>query len=106
MARFLLSPAAQTDVRDHWNFIGIENDDPVAADRVADMFLARLRLLAQHPRAGELAHEFQSVRKGLRRAGIGNYVIYYSVSNDNKTIEVLRILRGERDASSILDEQT
>ena len=65
-ARYRLAPAAQQDIREHWHYIGIANHSPDAADRVVDLFFEKFELFATHPEIGELAHDFQDIRPGMR----------------------------------------
>lgn len=62
MAQYRLAPAAQEDVRDHWHYIGIDNHNPDAADRIVNLFFEKFELFARHPEIGEVAHEFQDIR--------------------------------------------
>ena len=102
MARYRLSPTAKQDIRAHWHYIGIQNHNPDAADRLLDLFFEKFELFARHPEIGELAHEFQGIREGMRTFPVGNYVIYYCPADNNTVIEVLHVLRGEQEASSLL----
>ncbi len=101
-ARYRLAPAAQQDIREHWHYIGIANHSPDAADRVVDLFFEKFELFATHPEIGELAHDFQDIRPGMRLFPAGSYVIYYRPIDNNQIVEVLHVLRGERDASVII----
>ena len=95
MARPAYAPAAKEDLQTIVEFIA--RDKPQAARR----WLARLRetcrLLARHPGIGELRPEFLS--GDCRSFSFGNYVIFFRPVR--RGIEVVRVLRGERDMRSL-----
>ena len=101
MARYCLAPAAQEDLRDHWHYIGVDNQNATAADGLLDKFFENFQLLAQFPEIGAVAHEFQEIRSGMRFFPVGNYVVFYRPTNQQSMIEILRVIRTEQDALSL-----
>ena len=95
MARLAYAPAAREDLRAIVEFIA--RDKPQAARR----WLARLRetcrLLARHPGMGECRPEFLS--GDCRSFSFGNFVIFFRPVP--RGIEVVRVVRGERDVRSL-----
>lgn len=43
--------------------------------------------------------------KNLRLMGIDNYLVFYIIDNDNKTVTVIRIMYGKRDIESQLSQE-
>lgn len=43
--------------------------------------------------------------KGLRVMGVDNYLVFYIIDNDNKTVTVIRIMYGKRDIESHLSQE-
>ena len=102
MNRFLVSPLAKQDLEDIWEYIGISNDNPTAADRVIERFFEQFRQLAATPRIGQMCDQ---IRLGLRRFPVGNYVIFYS--HEASGLQVERILHGARDIDALFaDDET
>ena len=52
MTRYTVAHRARQDLDDIWDYIGIENHHPAAADRLLDTFCAKFALLAAHPLIG------------------------------------------------------
>jgi toxin ParE1/3/4 len=93
MPRVKLSNDAKMDLDE----IGyhIAQDNPLAAKRFAAKIRKKYRLLGKHPGLGERCDE---VSPGTRRTFVGNYVLLYR--HDGSTVEIIRIIRGERDINS------
>ena len=95
MAKPVYAPAAQDDLRAIVEFIA--RDKPQAARRWLARLREKCRLLAQHPGMGERRSEFLS--DGCRSFSFGDYVIFFRPVL--KGIEVIRVVRGERDVRSL-----
>ena len=85
-------PEARLDLIEIWHYI--EADNPTAADRVLDAIEASLIHLAEYPDLGRGRPE---IRKNLRSIVSGNYLLFYTPRQE--AIEVVRIIRAERDIS-------
>ena len=89
MPEIVRTSRAELDLAEIWTYIA--RDNPEAADRVIRRIDERLRLLVSNPTMGEPMEEH---RPGLRATAVGNYVIYYSSTEDR--IEVYRVLHAAR----------
>ena len=96
MAKYKLTPRAQQDLRDIWNYIA--PDDERAADKLLNRLLDKFELAAEHPEMG-------SPRPGLSATARilieGNYVAMYEPLSDG--IEIIGVVYGTRDPSNWLD---
>lgn len=90
MTRLRISDDARFDLDGIWSNIAADNVK--AADRLIDSVLAQCRRLSIHPHLGRLRYE---LRPGLRSWAVGNYVIFYAVTDD--LLEIIRVLHGARD---------
>ena len=43
--------------------------------------------------------------RGIRVMGVDNYLVFYIIDNDNKTVTVIRIMYGKRDIESQLSQE-
>ncbi|MFJ2839974.1 type II toxin-antitoxin system RelE/ParE family toxin [Nocardia sp. NPDC087230] len=98
MNRYLLTPAAQTDLHDIYDYTEKTWD----ADR-AEVYLRRIQTAietaAARPGVGRACDE---IRPGYRKlAAAASHVIYYRL-NDDGDIEVIRILHQRMDVDSHL----
>ncbi len=101
MATVLRRPRAEDDLIEIWTYIA--RDNPVAADSVLDAVETTIGMLLEMPEAG--VRYASRIRRlaGLRFfpvRGFHAYLIYYRPIEDG--IEIVRVLRGERDRDTML----
>ena len=87
-----LDVQAVADLDAIYDYIGIENHSPLAADRFLDALGEKLGLYALQPLMGELRPD---LGEGIRIFSFDNYVVIYRPTEDG--IDVLRVLEGHRD---------
>ncbi len=95
MSRVILSPKAESDLKEILEYIE-EQSDEERAERVLRKITRTMGLRASQPLAGRKRNE---IRAGLRGFVVYQYVIFYQPLNDG--IHVLRVLFGGRDLESI-----
>lgn len=96
-------PQAEEDLIEIWVYIA--RSDPAAADRVLDAIEQTLRLLADTPEMG--VRHISSLKRladvrFFPAKRFRHFLIYYQPAPDG--IEVIRVLRGERDRTRLLEE--
>ena len=96
MNRFRLAELAQSDLHQIWEYIGVEKDNPKAADRLMEKFFRQMSLLGAQPRIGQSRDEWSP---DLRIFPVGNYVILYYPGDDD--IEVIGVVYGRRDLPAL-----
>jgi toxin ParE1/3/4 len=89
MPRLVVSPLAQADIDEIWDYIA--RDSVRNANRFVDQIERRFGLLADNPRLGVLRDD---LRPGLRRFAHGRYLIYYRPIRGG--IEVIRVVHAAR----------
>jgi toxin ParE1/3/4 len=95
MAKVHYSSLAAKDLWENAEYIS--RDKPDAAYRWVESIESTCELLAANP---ELGARRKSVRHGACRSfTCGNYVIFYRSAADG--VEIIRIVRGERDLENI-----
>ncbi len=87
-----LDVQAIADIDAIYDFIGIENHSPLAADRFLDALGEKLGLYALQPLMGQLRPDFG---EAIRVFSFRNYVVIYRPTEDG--IGVLRVFEGHRD---------
>lgn len=90
MPGIVVSPLAQTDINEIWDYIA--RDSIRNADRFIDRIEQRFGLLAANPRLGVARDD---LRAGLRRFGYARYLIYYRIIRGG--VEIVRVVHGARD---------
>jgi toxin ParE1/3/4 len=94
MPRILRTPQSELDVLEITIYIA--RDSIAAADRLVDLFDAKLRALSLNPGLGPKRPELGD---GVQSLPVGNYILFYRRIDDG--IELLRILHGARDLRRI-----
>lgn len=90
----ILSEHAKNDLIDIWSYIALDNID--AADRFIERIYNLCETISKNP---EMGRERNELSPNLRSFPIKRYVVYYRIQNKNT--EVIRVLSGYRDISSI-----
>ncbi len=90
-----VSHPAERDLDDIWYYIAKKSGSIEIADRLVDSLTETFQLVAQVPEAGTRRSE---IAAGLRGFPVGNYIIYYSVTE--RHVVISRILHGSRDQKS------
>lgn len=93
--RVRLTLQAENDILDIWEYIAADNVD--AADALVDRFTQIFDKLTHNPDMGIKQDRY---RHGLRCFPIGNYIIFYRVTDDR--IEIYRVLHGARQLEDLL----
>jgi toxin ParE1/3/4 len=91
MNRYTISPQALADLQAIWDYLGIEQDSPIAASDQLRRFHEKFALLATQPFVGQLRED---LRPGLRIFVADSYVILYYPLSDG--IEVVGIVHAAR----------
>ena len=95
MAQAELSPEAQEDLSEIWEYIGQFSEE--AANQIIDTIYQKTELLARSPYMGTARPEFTPT---LRSFPVEKYVVFYRPIDNG--IEVVRVLHGARDLEHLL----
>lgn len=71
-----------------------------AGENLFNEFSKNCRYLTQFPKMGR---SYESIRQGLRGLPLNGYVIFYRVLENG--IEIMRVLRGDRNFESLFSEE-
>jgi toxin ParE1/3/4 len=94
-----LAPQARAELSSIWNYIVKESGNAVAADSVIDAITDRFYLLSQFPRMGRARDD---LRPGLRSFPVGQYVIIYTIEDED--VEILHVFHGRQDIDGRLGQ--
>ena len=95
-------PAAMNDLVEIAEYIGMELDNPGAADRLADNIADSVSQLAEQPYMYPVYIPIKSLKYEYRKIVVGNYDIFYWVDEPCKTVTVARIIYAGREIDSVL----
>jgi toxin ParE1/3/4 len=88
------------DLDEIWFYIGSIKSSSTNAKRFLSKIKEAIELLVDFPLMGK---ERKELRAGLRSITHGNYIIFYSVTEEFVFIE--RVLEGHRDIEGLFDEE-
>jgi len=94
MANFILSPAAQADLDNIWNYTTTEWGDAQAERYTRDIEAACIGLAT----GNQISRSAQDIMPDYRKALIGSHVLFFKVLKDG-TIDIIRILHQRMDVS-------
>ena len=87
-SKFILRKKAEEDLTAIIDYIA--RDNPSAALKLYETFLAQFEYLAQFPQSGRLRTEFRPV---VRSLAIGKYIAFFCEADP---VEIVRVLHGAR----------
>ncbi len=93
---YRVTKQARRDLLQIWNYIADDNDD--AADRFISRLTTHFRKLGRNPYLGRSREE---LRRGYRSFPVGQYVIFYRLSEQR--IEIMHVLHGKRDLDAFFE---
>jgi plasmid stabilization system protein ParE len=100
MAKVLLSPSAEKDLKEIRAYIAQESGEEVIAARQISLITANLRLLREQPQMGSPLTAIIGMVTDYRYLVCGSYYAFYKHSQD--TVYIIRILHCARDFMRIL----
>lgn len=97
--QYIISPAAIADLDDITDYFAERNIN--AGEQLLDEFSKKYRYLTQFPLMGR---SYSEIRPYLRGIPMKNYIVFYRVINDG--IEIMRVIKGDRDLETIFEEDS
>ena len=95
-------PAALHDLVDIAAYIGVELDNPDAADRLAEDIAESVSAAAGQPYMYPLYIPIKPLKHEYRKIVVGNYDVFYWVDESLKTVTVARVIYAGRDIRKFL----
>ena len=97
--RFVLTPEARSDLQQI--LLAIAEDNPTAAERLREEFLAGLQSLARSPAIGHYHDELLS--RKYRFWNFYSYVVAYAWKE--KPIQIIAVVHGARNLATIFNDR-
>jgi len=104
MYKLRFSKLYNEDVDLSYNYIKNKLEAPMAADNLIREILEKLNKIKENPNIRSLVQDKYLASMGYRSIKVKNYIIFYIINNDNKTINVVRFLYNKRNWINILKE--
>lgn len=98
------SAEARQDLRSIFECISFELLEPESAKAQVLRIMEQIHLLNEMPYRHSLYGKEPWQGRGLRFVPTDNYLIFYVVSEDNRSVNIVRIMYGGRDLQNQLSE--
>lgn len=97
-----VSEPAENDLRDIVRYIASQLSAPISALHMMELLEEAMVGLSDMPQRCPLVADERLSQMGYRKLIVKNYVVFFSVDEKNKVVDVERILYGRRDWLRIL----
>lgn len=93
---------AENDIDQIVKYISVVLSNPEAAEKFLTDLEKKLDQLCEMPKIGKFVENEFNMRKDFRYVIINNYDLYYFVNDEDKMINVLRVVSARRDQRLII----
>ncbi len=91
------SETARNDLTDIYEYIAFHLMEPLTARKTCAGIISEVRSLETFPERFALFDNEPWRSRGLRKLPVKNYLVFYTVNEEKKTVNVIRIMYGARD---------
>jgi len=98
----IITDVAEEDILDTVKYIADVLKAPTAANNLLDEIERHEEILENTPNIYPLVPDEYLAEKGLRFSMVKNYLLFYTIDEDDEIVTVIRFLYGRRDWKSIL----
>ena len=99
------SPEAMDDLREIYSYIAFTLLVPEAAEKQVNRIRKEIRSLDFMPSRYSLVDWELWKSMGMHKVPVDNFVVYYTVNDDSRTVTVIRIFYGGRDVANIVNTE-
>lgn len=97
------SPEALDDLREIYSYIAFTLLVPEIAEKQVNRIRKEVRSLDFMPSRYSLVDWEPWKSMGMHKVPVDNFVVYYTVNDDSRTVTVIRIFYGGRDVANIVN---
>lgn len=95
-------PSALKDMTEIIRYISRELNNPTAADNLAVEFTKSADRLKDFPYSNKLYTPIRPLKNEYRKCIVNNYIMFYSVNENKKTVTIYRVIYAKRDYDKII----
>lgn len=99
---YKLTQKAEGDLDEIVSYIAVQLANESAASNFVDNLIECIDKTCLFPESGSIVVNEFLPDIGVRKKIVGNYIIFYLLNSDDKTIMILRIVYGRRNMDEIL----
>lgn len=97
-----ISEPAENDFLDIVRYITSQLSAPISAASMIEIFEEAIESLSHMPRRYPFVADERLTQMGYRKLSLKNYIIFYSINEKDKVVNIERILYGRRNWLRIL----
>lgn len=97
-----ITEPAENDLHEIGVYISKELLEPEIAKKVVSKIANAINSLEEMPLRNALSSDESIARKGIRKIMVDSYIVFYIVTDESKTVTIVRILYGRRDWINLL----
>jgi len=97
-----ITEPAEKDLYEIGAYLLKELLEPETARKVISKIANGINSLEDMPLRNALVADERLAYKGIRKIMVDNYIVFYIVTEENKTVTIIRILYGRRDWMNLL----
>ena len=97
-----ITELAEEDILSTMRYISDALKNPIAANNLLNEIERHEKILEDTPNIYPFVNDEYLSEKGLKYIIIKNYLMFYTIDEDNKIVNVIRFLYGRRDWINIL----
>ena len=98
--RFL--PIAKQDMTDISQYVSHELCNPTAAEKLADEMIEAAERLTEFPYINAIHQTLKPLKYEYRKQFVKNYIMFYWVDEEEKTVTIARVIFARRDYEGLL----
>ena len=98
-----ITDIAEEDILSSVQYINDVFKNPVAANNLLDEIERHEKILEETPTIYPFVSDEYLAKKGLRCTTVKNFLLFYTVDENEKTVTIIRFLHGRRNWKDILE---
>ena len=99
------SPEAMDDLREIYSYIAFTLMVPETAEKQVNRIRKEIRSLDFMPSRYAFVEWEPWQSMGMHKVPVNNFVVYYTVNDDSRTVTVIRIFYGGRNMENIINTE-
>ena len=96
-------PAARKDLIDIAQYISKKLQNPEAANRLATRMIEEAEKSLEFPYANPAYLPIRPLRREYRKILVQNYLMFYWINEESKTVTIARVVYAKRNHEKLLD---
>lgn len=101
----IYSPEAKDDLREIYSYIAFELEAPDTAEGQVNRIRKEIRSLDFMPARYAIVDWEPWRSMEMHRVPVDNFIVYYAIDDKSRTVTVIRIFYGGRDAEGIINAE-